>query len=101
MNKLIRLQKENQQYELYSILKSRMQPCEVMYFIGTILPQLAEMQLNGGEYSYEDHMFVKLTTYNDIYKKLLKNADAIVKDIDKIPPPIKTGAGRKMRKNNK
>lgn len=96
MGKLVRLQQVNGQYELYSILKSRMQPCEVLYFIETILPQLTNMKLNGGS-SVDDHIVIKYTAYIDIYKKLLDNADAIGKEIDKVLNAQPQKAGRRMR----
>lgn len=98
MNKLILLQDDGENYyKLYSILKSWMLPCEVVYFIEKMLPEITNMQLKGG-YQFQDAIMLKHMAYIEIYNKLIENADEIVKDIDlALKPPTKGGKRKRMK----
>jgi hypothetical protein len=97
MGKLILLQQGDGEnyYKLYSILKSRMLPCEVVYFIEKMLPAITSMKSNGGSY-VQDAVIVKHMAYIEIYKKLIDNADEIAKDIDTALKPPKGGKRKRM-----
>lgn len=102
LQKLDALVKAQNQYELYSILKNIMLPCEMMYFVEKMLPTLLQARNNkvGGD-SIEDHMVAKYTTYVTIYKKLLDNADTIVKMIDKLQTTVPTSAPTVLSAGNR
>lgn len=101
MNKLILLQGDGENYyKLYSILKSWMLPCEVVYFIEKMLPEITNMQLKGG-YHVQDAIMLKHMAYIEIYNKLIENADEIAKDIDIALKPPPKGGNRKRMKSGK
>ena len=102
MNKFILLQQGDGEnyYKLYSILKSRMLPCEVVYFIEKMLPAITSMKLNGG-YHVQDAIILKHMAYIEIYKKLIENADAIVEDIDTALKPPKGGKRKSVKSGKK